>query len=75
MNFSTEKKIMDMENRLVVTKGKRGGSGMDWEFGADGCKLLHLDWISNEDLLYSPRNYTQSPGIEQYEKKNVHMCD
>ena len=29
MNLSTEKKIMDLENRLVVAKGGRGGSGMD----------------------------------------------
>jgi len=32
MNLSTEKKLMNMENRLVVAKGG-GGSGMDWEFG------------------------------------------
>ena len=28
MNFSTEKKIMDLENRLVVTKGE--GEGVGW---------------------------------------------
>jgi len=28
MNFSTEKKIMDLENRLVVAK--REGEGMGW---------------------------------------------
>jgi len=33
MNLSTEKKIMDLENKLVVAKGKGGGSGMDWELG------------------------------------------
>ena len=27
MNFSTEKKIMDMENRLVVAKGEGEGVG------------------------------------------------
>ena len=31
MNLSIEKKIMDMENRLVVAK-VWGISGMDWEF-------------------------------------------
>ena len=30
-NLSIEKKSMNLENRLVVTKV--GGSGMDWEFG------------------------------------------
>ena len=34
MNLSTEKKLMDMENRLVVAKEEGEGVGwMDWEFG------------------------------------------
>ena len=37
---------------------------MDWEFGADRGQLLHLEWISNEVLLYSTGNYIQSLGIE-----------
>ena len=28
MNFSTEKKLMDMENRFMVTKGE--GEGVGW---------------------------------------------
>ena len=28
MNFSTEKKIMDLENRLVIVKGE--GDGLGW---------------------------------------------
>ena len=56
MNFFTEKKLMDMENRLVVAK--RVGSEMDWEFGVNRCKLLPLEWISNEILLYSTGNYS-----------------
>ena len=54
---------MDIENRLVVAKGEGGGSGMDWEFGG-GCKPLHLEWISNEVLVYSIENYIQSLGME-----------
>ena len=38
MNLSMEKKIMDMENRLGVAKVV--GSGMDWEFRVNRCKLL-----------------------------------
>uniref|UniRef100_A0A8D0K6M8 DUF1725 domain-containing protein n=1 Tax=Sus scrofa TaxID=9823 RepID=A0A8D0K6M8_PIG len=34
-----------------------GGSGMDWESGVNRCKLLHLEWMSNEILLYSTGNY------------------
>ena len=40
----------DTENRLVVAKRE---SGVDWESGFTRCKLLPLEWISNEILLYS----------------------
>ena len=43
---------------------RRGGSGMDWEFGVSRCKFLHLVWISNEILLYSTGNYVQSLVME-----------
>ena len=49
-----------MENRLVVGKGER----MDWEFGVSRGKLLDLEWISNEILLYSTGNYIHSLGLE-----------
>ena len=59
MNLSTENKIMDLENRLVVAKGGGGGgSGMDWEFGVNRWKLMPLEWISNNILLYSTGNYS-----------------
>ena len=48
----------------MVAKGDEGGSGMDGDFGVCRCKLLHLEWISNEVLLYSTANYIQSLGIE-----------
>ena len=41
VSLSTERKLMDMENRLVVAKA--GGSGMDWEYGFSRCKLLNLE--------------------------------
>ena len=50
MSLSIEKKIMDLENRLVVAKGD-GGNGMDWELVVNRCRLLPLEWISNEILL------------------------
>ena len=34
------------------------------EFGLSRCKLLHLEWIGNEVLLYSTGNYIQSLMIE-----------
>ena len=38
----------ETENRLVAAKWERGGSGLDWEFVVSRCRLLHLEWISNE---------------------------
>ena len=38
-------------------QGGWGGSGVDWEFGVNRCKLMPLEWISNEILLYSTGNY------------------
>ena len=57
MDLSTEKKIMDLQNRLVVAKGEGDGVGVDWEFGVNRCKLLPLEWISNEILLCGTGNY------------------
>jgi len=40
MNLSTEKKIMDMENRLVVAKGEEEGvrwTGSLWLIDANYC--------------------------------------
>ena len=45
-------------------QGRGGGSGMDGEFGVNRCKLLYLEWISSEILLYSTGSYSQSPGID-----------
>ena len=55
---------------------KRGGGiGKDWEFGVNRCKLLHLEWISIEVLLYGMGNCVQSLGMHHdgrsYEKSNT----
>ena len=57
MNLSIEKKIMDLENRLVVAKGEAEGVGVDWELGVHRYKLLPSEWISDEILLCSTENY------------------
>ena len=41
-----------------------GGSGRDWKFGVSSCKLLHLEWMSNEILLYNPRKNIRSLVME-----------
>ena len=42
----------------------RGRGGIGGEFGVSRCKLLHLEWLSNEVLLYSIGNYIQSLEID-----------
>ena len=54
MNISTEQTdLQTWRIRFVVAKGEEGGSGSDWEFGVIRRKLLHLEWINNEVLLYT----------------------
>ena len=71
-------RLMHRENRLVVAKKEKGESGRDWDFGVSRCKLLHLEWRSNEVLQYSTGNYTQFLGMEHdgryYNKGNVCVC-
>ena len=58
MNLSTEKKqTHGLGEQTCGCQGIGGGSGMDQEFGVSTCKLLHLEWIGNEILLYSTGNY------------------
>ena len=62
MNISTKQK-QTYRQQTCGFQGQRG-SGMDWGFGVGRCKLLHLEWISNEVLLYGTGNCIQSLGIE-----------
>ena len=75
MNLCTGKEIMDLENRFVVAKGEGEGSRMDWEFWVNRCKLLPLEWMSNEILLCNTGNYVESLMMEQdnVRKRNVYM--
>ena len=72
--LSTEKKIMDLENRLVVAMGE--GEGVGW-MGSMVLidAILPLEWISNEILLCSIKNYVYSLMMEHanVRKKNVYM--
>ena len=62
----------------MVAKGDGGERGRGWELGISRCKLLHLEWISNEVLLHSTGNLIQSLGIEHegryYRKGNLSIC-
>ena len=53
MNLSMEKKeTLGHGEHTCGCQGGGNGSGMDGEFGVSWCQLLHLEWISNEVLLY-----------------------
>ena len=64
MSLSTEKKLMDLREHSCGCRGRWGGCGMGLKFGINRCKLLHIEWISNEILLYSTGNYIQSLVVE-----------
>ena len=77
--YKTETDSPDIENVLVVTKGKEGERGMDGEFGVSRCKLLHLERIDNKVLLYSTGNYIQFPWIvhggQEYIYTHIYICN
>ena len=65
-NYSIDKTEIDYRHRKrhVVTRGKMEEVGWMGFSGAGRCKLLHLEWVSNEVLLYSTGNYVKSLGVE-----------
>ena len=63
-NYRKASFSMTFANRFVVSKEEGGRSGMNGDLGVGRCKLLHLEWISNEVLLYCTGHYIQSLGIE-----------
>ena len=63
MNLSTKQK--ETHRHGEQTCGCQGGEEWDRQGAWVGrCKLLHLEWISHEVLLYSTGNYIQSLVIE-----------
>ena len=66
MNLSTKQKDTHRYREQTCGcqgRGRKGGKGMNWEFGVDRYKLLHLGWINNRVLLYSIGNCIQYPVI------------
>ena len=47
-----EKGYLNVENKLMVTKGGRGG-GISWEIGTDIYTVLYTKQIIHKNLLYS----------------------
>ena len=61
----------------MVAKAEEGGGGMDWKFGINRCKILHIGWINNKLLLWSTGNYSQYAVInhngKEYEKECIYI--
>ena len=53
LTYKTEKDSLTQKTDLWLPSRRRGGSGMDWEFGVGRCQLRRLEWMGNEILLYS----------------------
>ena len=78
MNLSTKQKQTHRHREQTCDcQGGGGKGGMDWEFGAGRCKLLHLEWINNKVLMYSTGNYIQYPVInhngKEYRKEYMYV--
>ena len=48
MNISTKQKQTHRHREEIYDCQGERGSRMVWDFGVIRCKLLHLEWISNE---------------------------
>ena len=46
---------------------------MHWEFGVNRCKLLHLEWMGSEVLLYTTGNCIQSLVMEDNMRKRMYV--
>ena len=70
-------RLTDIENKLMVPKGRGGDGRINYEFGIKRYTLLYVKWINNKVLLYSTGNYIQYPVINQngkeYEKAYVYI--
>ena len=77
MNLSTNQKQTHRHREQTCGCQGGDGGGMEWEFGLSRCKLLHIEWINDNVLLYSTGNYTQYPGInhngKQYKKECIYV--
>ena len=68
MNLCTQQKQTHRHGEHICNC-KEGGGGMEWDFGVNRCKPLHLEWINNKVILYITGNYTQSPEIDHNGKE------
>ena len=72
MNLSMRQKRTHRQ-RTDVWLLRGVGGGTDWEFEISRCKLVYIEWINSNILLYSTGKYIQYPVInhngKEYEKQ------
>ena len=74
MNLSTKQKRTHRHKEQIF--GCQGvGGGLDWELGISRCKLLYIEWINNNVLLYSTGNYIQYPVRNHNGKQREKECE
>ena len=78
--------VINVENKLIVISGERGGEGINWENENDIDILLYIKSITNKNPLYSTnKNPLYSEPREHYStfyndlygnwiKKKVNIC-
>ena len=62
-----QNRIIEFENKCMVTKRDRWAGGTDWGFGIGICKLFYM---ANGDLLYTTENSIQYTVIIYVGKKS-----
>ena len=55
--FKAETDTQTKRTDLWLLRGRWGGKRKAWEFGISRCKLVYIEWINKEILLYSKGNY------------------
>ena len=75
-NLSMEHKLTHRHRgQTCGCQGGGGASGTDCKLGVTRCKLLRLEWISNEILLYNTGNYILSLVMEHDNvRKRMYTC-
>ena len=59
----------------MVTKGERGGGGINWETGIDIYTVLYIKPKTNKNLLYSTGNSTQYSVMAYMGKESKNRVD
>ena len=66
--FKTETDSQTQRTDFWMPSREGVWGGMEWEFGVNRCKPLHIKWINNKFLLYSTGNYIQYPDMHHNRK-------